>query len=883
MTLRRSTAADSPISHRSPLAVAGTDNHKRKLDDYAADYSLDLLQKMKRHEVDADRISPASQQKPLTSGENYRSLYTPGECSSSSSPSSSSSLPESWTRSESTRLQLFVRMMSGGKTIVIHADRNDTVEHLHHRIQLKTQIPVTEQRVIYKGKQLQFEHTLSHYSIEHDSSLHLVGRMQSTEYPVACQTVDEIMSTISRMHRGENLYGGRTNINDKLVKFFARIPAESNRSSAKYLKIFSNSSVPAALVMLFVSPLEINKACGKSSIKLFLNSCVALPVHQQNSCLPVVLEFCRLLRGACPDNKLYASCRNTLGSMLDLVCKSDEFQFRLFTIGEEIYPCVTELADIIVRELVENTGPGLSEVQKFSSFWQPLKRAITAQLPCLFPVAMPLRNTVMEAEIGKLFQIFRRLMTVMDICMTRIESSLGNRGVANTEAMSATWSQYLAVLKIVDSMCELYQGAKEQLASLLNARKVSFSALVLKFAKRGDDDHQWIFDYKEATTFESRRHLAMLLFPDVKEDYDEMHEMLIDRSNLFAESFEYISGATPGSLHSGLFMEFKNEEATGPGVLREWFYLVCQEIFNPRNALFLRSADDFRRFSPNPASKVDPLHLSYFEFTGRVIALALMHKVQVGVLFDRVFFSQLAHPEISLEDIKDTDRVMYNSCKQILEMDPAFFDSNAGLGLTFELETEELGKRETVELLPDGRSIAVNSENREQYVKLLIKQRFAASISQHVERFSKGFSDILSDSVPAFFKRIYLEDFDGMLRGGENPISIDDWKAHTEYNGFKETDRQIDWFWKIMKKMTEEERRSVLFFWTSTKFIPVEGFRGLSSKLYIYRLHEANDRLPTSHTCFYRLCLPKYPTMGLMEQRLRFIAQDHVSSSFGKW
>ncbi|KAG2330573.1 hypothetical protein Bca4012_019843 [Brassica carinata] len=864
MTLRR---LDSPISHRSPLA----DNHKRKLDDYAADYGLDLLQKMKRHELDADRISPS--QKPFNYAHD-RSLHTPGECSSP---------PESRTRSESTRLQLFVRMMSGGRTIVIHADRDDTVEHLHHRIQLKTQIPVTEQRVIYKGKQLQFEHTLRHYSIEQDSSLHLVGRMQSTEYPVACQTVDEIMSTVSRMHRGESLYGGggrATNINDKLVKFFARIPAESNRSAAKYLKIFSNSSVPAALVMLFVSPLEINRACGKSSIKLFLNSCISLPMHQQNSCLPVVLEFCRLLRGACtPDNKLYVSCRNTLGSMLDLVYKCDEFQFRLFTIGEEIYPCVSELADLIAKELVENTGPSFSDVQKFSSFWQPLKRAVTAQLPCLFPVAMPLRNTVLEAEIGKLYQIFGRLLTVMDTCMYRIES----RGVVNTEAaMSASWSQYLAILKIMDSMCELYQGAKEQLASLLNTRKVSFSALVLKFAKRGED-HQWIFDYKEATTFESRRHLAMLLFPDVKEDYDEMHEMLIDRSNVFAESFEYISSATPGSLHSGLFMEFKNEEATGPGVLREWFYLVCQEIFNPRNALFRRSADDFRRFSPNPASKVDPLHLSYFEFTGRVIALALMHKVQVGVLFDRVFFTQLAHPEISLEDIKDTDRVMYNSCKQILEMDPAFFDSNAGLGLTFELETEELGKRETVELLPDGKSISVNSENREQYVKLLIKQRFAASISQHVDRFSKGFSDILSDSVPAFFKRIYLEDFDGMLRGGENPISIDDWKAHTEYNGFKETDRQIDWFWKIMKKMTEEERRSVLFFWTSTKFIPVEGFRGLSSKLYIYRLHEANDRLPTSHTCFYRLCLPKYPTSALMEQRLRFIAQDHVSSSFGKW
>lgn len=83
--------------------------------------------------------------------------------------------------------------------------------------------------------------------------------------------------------------------------------------------------------------------------------------------------------------------------------------------------------------------------------------------------------------------------------------------------------------------------------------------------------------------------------------------------------------------------------------------------------------------------------------------------------------------------------------------------------------------------------------------------------------------------------------------------------------------------------MTEEEQRRILFFWTSNKFVPVEGFRGLSSKLYIYKSYEANDRLPLSHTCFYRLCIPKYPTLTLMEQRLRLIAQDHVSSSFGKW
>lgn len=194
------------------------------------------------------------------------------------------------------------------------------------------------------------------------------------------------------------------------------------------------------------------------------------------------------------------------------------------------------------------------------------------------------------------------------------------------------------------------------------------------------------------------------------------------------------------------------------------------------------------------------MHPDFFKFAGRVIALALMHKVQVGVLFDRVFFLQLAGQNISLEDIKNTDRIMYNSCKQILEMDPVFFDSNAGLGLTFVLETEELGKRDTIELCKDGKSRAVDSKNREEYVDSLIKHRYATSISEQVMQFSKGFMDILSSGPPeTFFARLNLEDLDGMLRGGEHRISIDDWKAHTEYNGFKETDHQIEWFWKVIR------------------------------------------------------------------------------------
>lgn len=92
----------------------------------------------------------------------------------------------------------------------------------------------------------------------------------------------------------------------------------------------------------------------------------------------------------------------------------------------------------------------------------------------------------------------------------------------------------------------------------------------------------------------------MMLLPEVTHDYDDLHEMLINRSNLLAESFESITGAEIAALHGPMHIGFINEEATGPGVLREWFLLVCQAIFNPQNALFVACPTDRRRFFPNP-------------------------------------------------------------------------------------------------------------------------------------------------------------------------------------------------------------------------------------------------------------------------------------------
>ncbi|CAN6552646.1 unnamed protein product [Malus baccata var. baccata] len=805
--------------------------------------------------------------------------------------------------SESTRsrtmLQFFIRTMSGGNNLVIQAYAHDKVKSLHDRIQTITGIPVFEQRLIYRGKQLQPDQSLAECAIQNDASLQLVGRLRSTDHPQAWQLLEDIVSAAFRMCRGEELHDPSKYIKSRMSQYLTMAQKEMTAGyGVSHIRVFLPSSAPLALLMLYVSPLPANRTVAENSIKYFLNSYpTLLPKHLHNYCAPIVLEFCKFLRRLGEEDPLYLLCRGSLGSLLESDGNSQDSEPVEGLIGglKEISPFVRELSRVLSRDLVVSMDlpasgrPSSDDVRDFRAFLLPLRTAVASQV--CFKSSIPaslkggtFRHPLYGEEIELLHAIYADLLKKMDECLGKMEESLAGKGRVEGDVAHSGWSQYLAVLKELSGISMLYQSWEEQFKTIMRLRRAALCALVVKYATRSDD-HQWLIKHKDVLDFESRRHLAMMMFPDVKEDYEELHEMLIDRSQILAESFEYIRRAEPESLHGGLFMEFKNEEATGPGVLREWFFLVCQAIFNPQNALFVACPNDCRRFYPNPASKVDPLHLEYFTFAGRVIALALMHKVQVGIVFDRVFFQQLAGDTyLSLEDIRDADPFLYNSCKQILEMDAKVIDSDA-LVLTFVREVEELGFRKTVELCPAGESIVVNSKNRGEYVNLLIQHRFVTSISEQVSHFAQGFADILCGSrlQSIFFRSLELEDLDWMLHGSESAISVEDWKAHTDYNGYKETDPQILWFWKIVGKMSAEQKKVLLFFWTSVKYLPVEGFRGLASRLYIYKSSEADSRLPSSHTCFYRLCFPPYPSKAVMKSRLNIITQEHVGSSFGTW
>ena len=75
-------------------------------------------------------------------------------------------------------------------------------------------------------------------------------------------------------------------------------------------------------------------------------------------------------------------------------------------------------------------------------------------------------------------------------------------------------------------------------------------------------------------------------------------------------------------LRRRLYVVFRGEEGLDyGGPAREWFFLLSHQMLNPMYGLLEYASGHNYTLQINPASGINPEHLTYFRFIGRIIAM----------------------------------------------------------------------------------------------------------------------------------------------------------------------------------------------------------------------------------------------------------------------
>ncbi|KAI5190406.1 E3 ubiquitin-protein ligase HUWE1 [Nematocida minor] len=351
--------------------------------------------------------------------------------------------------------------------------------------------------------------------------------------------------------------------------------------------------------------------------------------------------------------------------------------------------------------------------------------------------------------------------------------------------------------------------------------------------------------------------------------------LMVQRGAVFEDTFHQLMRLAGEQVrHAKFNIKFVGEEGVDAGGLtREWYSELSKEMFNPNYALFTPIGASYQ---PNHNSHINPEHLVYFKFIGRIIGKAVYDEMTVDCHFTRAFYKRVLDIPVDLSDVETLDPEFYRSLVWILEN-----DIENVLEMTFSMEQDRFGITEIIDLKENGRNIALTNHNKREYVELICGFKLVRVVERQLAAFIEGFFEILDRDLLKMFNEKEVE----LLISGLPEIDVDDWRNNSIYIGYTSESQVIRWYWRAVRNFSMEERAKLLQFATGTSKLPLEGFAGLrcqngNQKFQIHKASGSSTRLPTAHTCFNQLDLPEYDSYEQLVKALLFSIEE-CSSGFG--
>jgi len=160
----------------------------------------------------------------------------------------------------------------------------------------------------------------------------------------------------------------------------------------------------------------------------------------------------------------------------------------------------------------------------------------------------------------------------------------------------------------------------------------------------------------------------------------------------------------------------------------------------------------------------------------------------------------------------------------------------------------------------DSLAYQQNGNCEEKSMLMLWQQRMLNS-------FIDGISSVLPAEIFSIFTGEELRD----LFCGNPDIDVDMLRRVVEYEGYKESDKVIEFFWEILREFTNEERKRFLqFVWARNRLPLKESEFDAPFKIQKDNGNDGDQALPSASTCFFSLSLPEYKCKKHMKEKLLF-------------
>ena len=358
----------------------------------------------------------------------------------------------------------------------------------------------------------------------------------------------------------------------------------------------------------------------------------------------------------------------------------------------------------------------------------------------------------------------------------------------------------------------------------------------------------------------------------------------------FSQAFRAIHPLHPsvlrrsGQLYNTIFLGEHSQDVGGP--YRESFAQYCSELQSNALPLLIRTPNgrqsagqnrDMWILNPGATSLTN---LEMFAFLGKLMGIAIRSQEFLALNIAPFIWKLLVKDILTTEDLESIDYHQVKVLKEIRqsELHPDLFKvAYEDIGFTC-VSTDD----RTVELVPGGSGIPLTFENRCEYCNLLEKYRIHEFDIQ-AEAIRRGLSTIVPMRLLSLFTWDQLE----LMVCGISTVDIALLRSVTEYSSCSPNDTHVMYFWQVLEEFSNEERAAFLKFTWGRSRLPLNAAAFAQRfKLQSFGKSPPDSYLPVSHTCFFSLELPRYSTIDVMREKLRYaithcLAIDGDDTSIG--